>query len=326
MERLEALRDLKLKLQMFAVGSIITIFAELFSVKLTDLVETTKEEGKEKTSAKEKEATKEVHEIEIKLDAEGRYQIVVPSYLLDFSSGVAKPITLTKQELDLLSASLKNLMRPVHKDDVNKGNSVVPKQEVNEKQGQENKKATQPAPKPVAARPTKEPGKVPGASGIKFCFTSYGESASFEERRPSANVDGRRTTPLTNEQGDKFSNKKKNKSASYAEGDLNGSVNKEGIESTNKRKTDNPYAKLAAKAAERNARKKCAEAPTKHDYPIDHFQVPSETNGKSHASDRNEPQQSSMNNAQPTGECRDVKVNNHVESIGKTQEVSLRGR
>ncbi|MDR2548363.1 MAG: hypothetical protein LBC34_02600, partial [Rickettsiales bacterium] len=32
LERLEALRDLKLKLQMFVVGSIITMFAELFSV------------------------------------------------------------------------------------------------------------------------------------------------------------------------------------------------------------------------------------------------------------------------------------------------------
>ncbi|BAP00529.1 hypothetical protein [Wolbachia endosymbiont of Cimex lectularius] len=319
LERLEALRNLKLKLQMFVAGSVITVFIELFSVELTASVETTKEEGKEKTSAKEKEATKEVHEImEIKLDTKGRYQIVVSSYLLDFSSGVARPITLTKQELDLLPKPLANLVHRVQEYATSKENSWVKETKVNE-----NKQAKQPAQKPnVAARPTKEPGKVPGTSGVKFCFKSYGESINFNTRRSNANVNS------VNGKKPESNNKQENKFAGSERKLLNNdvnSINKEGGKSTNGQKADSSYAKLATKAAERNARKKCAEASTKHDYPIDHFQVPSETNGKSHASAEREPKpkQSSVNNAQPTGECRDVKINNHVESIGKTQKEAL---
>ncbi|WP_281250513.1 hypothetical protein [Wolbachia endosymbiont of Wuchereria bancrofti] len=33
----------------------------------------------------------------------------------------------------------------------------------------------------------------------------------------------------------------------------------------------------------------------------------------------NEAQQSSVNNTQPTSECNDVKVNNHVNSMGRAQ-------
>jgi hypothetical protein len=51
-----------------------------------------------------------MHEIiEIRVDAKGKLQLVVPSYLLDFSSGVARSITLTKQEFDLLPKPLTNL-------------------------------------------------------------------------------------------------------------------------------------------------------------------------------------------------------------------------
>ncbi|MDG7052448.1 MAG: hypothetical protein LKM45_00990 [Wolbachia endosymbiont of Alcedoecus sp.] len=141
LERLEALRDLKLKLQIFVVGSVIAIFAELFSVELTASVETTKEEGKEKAPAKE--ATKEVREnLEIKVDAKEKPQLkhgVIPA--LDAESWLKKPITLTKQEHDLLPKSLKDMLPPVPKDDMNKGNSGVPKQEVKEKQGNENEQA-----------------------------------------------------------------------------------------------------------------------------------------------------------------------------------------
>ncbi|NUX01498.1 hypothetical protein GO685_03230 [Wolbachia endosymbiont of Madathamugadia hiepei] len=290
LESLEALRDLKLKLQMFVVGSVITMFAELLSVELTASVEKTKEEGKEKTSAKEKEATKEVHEIiEIKVDS--KQKPTVPVSLFDFSSGVAKPITLTKPEFDLLSASLKNFMRPVHNYDMNKGNSGVPKQEVKEKQEQENKKATQPAPRPVAAHPQAVPGKKIGVSREAFDSGNM-EGSTSRSRNVSGSVDS------VNGRGTASNNKPSTAS----------SFNEES-KSTDRHKTDGFSTKLKEKVI---TKRECAEASTKHNYPIDHFQVPAGTNGKSHVSAKNEPQ--------PKSECSSVKIDNHVESIGKAQE------
>lgn len=324
LERLEALRDLKLKLQIFAAGVVVTMFAELFSVKLTASVETTKEEGKEKTSAKEKEATKEVRkDPEIKVDSKEKPTVIVPVSLFDFSSGVAKPITLTKQELDLLSKPLANLVQRVQEYATSKENSVVPKQEVKEKQGQGNKKATQPAPRPVAARPTKVPKKVPG---VKFDCKGQEESTrydinfskSVETRTTSTNgysitssISEKESKSTGGHETDNFGTKLREKVAQR-------NAQREYAEASGRHETDDLGAKLAAKVAERNARKKCAEASTKHDYPIGHFQVPAETNGKSHAGAKNEPQ--------PKSECSSVKINNHVESIGKAQEeVSSRG-
>jgi|GEM_PF-4257295 len=306
LERLEALRDLKLKLQMFAVGWVISTLAGFFSVDLVAAVETgtTKEEDRKtkETSSKEKEATKEVHEIiEIKVDAKEKPTVTVPVSLFDFSSGVVRPITLTKSERDLLSASLKNLMRPVHKDDMNKGNSGVKETKVNE-----NKQAKQPAPKPNVAAP-KAQGKVPGVRGMEFCSDRGGKFADFVVRRPSANIN-KRTATSANECG------------------TANSSNKKGSNSANEQELDDLYAELAKETAGWNVQREKSAAGIKHDYPIDHFQAPAETNGKSHAGAENKPQQSPVDNAQPTGECRDVKVNNHVDSIGKAQEeVSSRG-
>ncbi|MDG7055202.1 MAG: hypothetical protein LJD31_01445 [Wolbachia endosymbiont of Menacanthus eurysternus] len=332
LERLEALRDLKLKLQIFVVGSVIAMFAELFSVELTASVETTKEEGKEKASAKE--ATKEVREnLEIKVDAKEKPQLkydVIPA--LDAESWLKRPITLTKQEHDLLPKSLKDMLPSVPKDDMNKRNSGVPKPEVKERQGNENQKPTQPPQKPnVDALPKKEPGRVPGVNGVKFYSDSMGESTVYNVNK---SVSGRGATFIDNNTNG--FNKKGSKSTGGHEADNLGTKLREKVaqrdaqreytEASGRHETDDLGAKLAAKVAERNARKKCAEASTKHNYPIDHFQVPSETNGKSHANAKSEPQQSSVDNAQPTGECRDVKVNNHVDSIGKApEEVSSRG-
>ncbi|MEY2393427.1 hypothetical protein [Wolbachia endosymbiont of Tettigetta isshikii] len=154
--RLEALRNLKLKLQIFTVCAVIAMFAEIFSVELTASVETTKEEGKEKSSAKEKEAAEEVHEnLEIKVDP--KEKPTVPVSLFDFSSGVAKPITLSKPELHLLPNPLKDILPPVPKDDMNKGSSGGLKPEVERKQENENKKPTQPAQEPKGAAPPPAP-------------------------------------------------------------------------------------------------------------------------------------------------------------------------
>ncbi|MCM1000876.1 MAG: hypothetical protein KTV72_00850, partial [Wolbachia endosymbiont of Melophagus ovinus] len=165
LERLEALRDLKLKLQIFVVGAVIKMFAELFSVELTASVETTKEEGKEKAPAKE--ATKEVREnLEIKVDAKEKPQLkydVIPA--LNAESWLKKPITLTKQEHDLLPKSLKDILPPVPKDDMNKGNSGVPKQEVKETNEKGNKQTKQENQKEGVGHQS-APNKKPGTNTV----------------------------------------------------------------------------------------------------------------------------------------------------------------
>lgn len=323
LQEIDNLQQAKFHIQIFLVGCAIIVSARLLSAELTASVETTKEEGKEKTSAKEKEAAKEVHEIiEIKVNAEGRYQIVVPSYLLDFSSGVARPITLTKPELDLLPKPLTNLVQRVQEYVTSKENSGVPKQEVKEKQGQENKKATQPAQKPVAA--PKAPEKVPGVNGITFGSRDKGKSAGRSRNVSGSvnSVNGKGTTSNNKRSTTSSFNKEESESTGRYETDdfgtklgekvIKRNAQRECAEASGRHETDDLGAKLAAKVAEKNARKKCAEASTKHNYPIDHFQVPAGTNGKSHVSAKNEPQ--------PKSECSSVKINNHVESIGKAQE------
>jgi hypothetical protein len=110
-ERLQALTDLKFKLQMAVTGWIITMFAEMFGVELAAIVEasTEKEDKKaEKTSLKE-EATKEVHEnVEMKVDE--REKPKVPVFLFDISPRFVRPVVLSKPELDLLQKFVKELM------------------------------------------------------------------------------------------------------------------------------------------------------------------------------------------------------------------------
>ncbi|WP_264735966.1 hypothetical protein [Wolbachia endosymbiont (group A) of Rhinocyllus conicus] len=121
LERLQALTDLKLKLQMFLVGWAITAFAEIFGVELAAIVEasTEKEDKKaEKTSLKE-EANKEVREnVEMKVDK--REKPKVPVSLFEVSPGFVRPIPLSKPELDLLP---KPIMPPIFKE-VNENREV----------------------------------------------------------------------------------------------------------------------------------------------------------------------------------------------------------
>ncbi|MDR2609508.1 MAG: hypothetical protein LBC06_02850 [Rickettsiales bacterium] len=302
-ERLESLQRVKLRLQMCLAGCFVIIWAELLSAKLVASVETTKEEGKEKSSAKEKEATKEVHEIiEIKLDTKGRYQIVVPSYLLDFSSGVAKPITLTKQEFDLLPKPLANLVHRVQEYVTSKENSWVKETKVNE-----NKQAKSEVPKPVAARSKKEQGKVPG---VTF-YSGNMRGSTWYDKNTSKGASGRGTTFIDNntngfnKKRSKFADGYETKDTTFnnkcsATSNFNGrgskftgghetdsldtklrekvvkrNAKRECAEASGGHETNDPDAKLTTKVAERNARKKCAEASTKHDYPINTW-VPSE--------------------------------------------------
>jgi len=282
-ERLQALTDLKFKLQMAVTGWIITMFAEMFGVELAAIVETsteetTKAEDKKAEKTSLKEENKEVRE-EIKVDE--REKPKVPVFLFDVSPGFVRPVVLSKPELEIVSDPLKHLLRLTELERKSHENSQKPEKVKEEKKAK-------PEPK-VAVCPPKPAEQKPVASGIKLdSRESVERNIGFEERRSGPSV----TLP-TSGQGSKLDNGKKNESASCAESRLNGNVNEKGIKSTNEKKskstgkqeTDDLGTELAKEVAQRNARRK-ESATIKHDYPIDTWQTPSGTtgNGKSSAS------------------------------------------
>ncbi|WP_353289018.1 hypothetical protein [Wolbachia endosymbiont (group A) of Pogonocherus hispidulus] len=159
LERLQALTDLKLKLQMFLVGWAITAFAEIFGVELAAIVEASTEEDKkaEKTSLKE-EAIKEVRgNVEMKVDE--REKPKVPVFLFEVSPGFVRPVVLSKPELDLLP---KPIMPPIFRE-VNENREVKEtKVKVEEEKKAEPKVAV--CPPKVPEKPVKEgPEKVQSA-------------------------------------------------------------------------------------------------------------------------------------------------------------------
>uniref|UniRef100_A0A3B0JJW7 Uncharacterized protein n=1 Tax=Wolbachia endosymbiont of Aleurodicus dispersus TaxID=1288877 RepID=A0A3B0JJW7_9RICK len=135
LERLQALRNLKLKLQTFLVGSVIAMFAEIFAVDLAAVVEqdaTDKDKDKkaEKTEVEGKEVRKEV---EIKVNE------VAPVHLFNFSSQVPMPITLNKQERAILPKPIEKLVDTLPKPVISHKNSEVPKLEKMNKEKKEEK-------------------------------------------------------------------------------------------------------------------------------------------------------------------------------------------
>lgn len=148
LERLEALQGLKLKLQMFLVCWLVTTFSEIFAVDLVAAIEhkeqgATKDKKAEKTLSKEeKEASKEVREnAEIKMD-EKKPQLIVPIPLFNISPIFARPIVLTKLELDLFSKPIKDLLDSLPKEVIN---NEVQKPKVEEKKKKVKMKELKPA-------------------------------------------------------------------------------------------------------------------------------------------------------------------------------------
>ncbi|GFR25767.1 uncharacterized protein TNCT_142741 [Trichonephila clavata] len=239
LERLTLLQDLKLRLQMAVTGWIVTMFAEMFGVELAAIVEASKEETNkaedkkaEKTSLKEE--NKEVCEnVEIKVDAREKPAVPV-SLFIEVSPGFVRPVVLSKPELDLLPKPI--MPKEVIKEEIREIKETKVKVE-------EEKKA-KPEPKKEVC-PPKVPEQKPVASGIKFDSKGVEVNINSEKRDVNTSVNGRGTTPPTNEQGNN-NKEKKNGSASCAESRLNGSVNKE-IKSTNEQ--DDLDAKLAKKVA-----------------------------------------------------------------------------
>ncbi|WP_253303721.1 hypothetical protein [Wolbachia endosymbiont of Phyllotreta cruciferae] len=153
LERLTALQDLKLRLQMAVVGWIVTMFAEMFGVELAAAVEasTEKEDKKaEKTSLKEE--NKEVCEnVEMKVDE--REKPKVPVFLFEVSPGFVRPVPLSKPELEIVSDPLKHLLRLAELERKYHENSQKP-EKVNEekktKPEEPKKEVCPPAPKTAA--------------------------------------------------------------------------------------------------------------------------------------------------------------------------------
>ncbi|WP_265033544.1 hypothetical protein [Wolbachia endosymbiont (group A) of Sicus ferrugineus] len=302
LERLEALRGLKLKLQMAVTGWIITMFAEMFGVELTAIVEASKEEtakAEDKKAGKTslKEENKEVCE-NVEMKVYEREKPKVPVSLFEVSPGFVRPVVLSKPELEIVSDPLKHLLRFAELERKYHENSQKP-EKVNEE-----KKAKPEEPKEKLC-PPKPAEKKPVVSGIKF-YTKKGvkKDIGSEERRPNTSVNGRGTTSTNTTNG---FNEKELKPTN--EQKFDGKESK----STGKQETDDPYAKLAEKVARKNARRE--ESTTiKHDYPIDTWQAPSGATGNEKSS------ASSASDAQPPkGLTNDVRVEKCVEgqSAGK---------
>ncbi|WP_406828679.1 hypothetical protein [Wolbachia endosymbiont (group A) of Icerya purchasi] len=162
LERLDALQNLKLKLQLAVTGWIITMFAEMFGVELAAIVEASKEETAkaedkkaEKTSLKE-EAIKEVRkDVEIKVDE--REKPKVPVFLFDVSPRFVRPVVLNKPELEIMSDPLKYLLRLTELERKSHENSQK-LEKVNEE------KKAKPAEPKVAERPP-TPKTAPNMTG-----------------------------------------------------------------------------------------------------------------------------------------------------------------
>ncbi|WP_259348794.1 hypothetical protein, partial [Wolbachia pipientis] len=188
LERLTALQDLKLRLQMAVVGWIVTMFAEMFGVELAAAVEasTEKEDKKaEKTSLKE-EAIKEVHkDVEIKVDEREKPQLSVQISLFEVSPEFVRPIPLSKPELEIVSDPLKHLLRLTELERKSHENSQKPKVE-------EEKKAKQEEPKKEVC-PPKVQEKEPVVRGRIADFVSIGASTG-RSRDASESANGRGTT------------------------------------------------------------------------------------------------------------------------------------
>lgn len=194
-------------------------------------------------------------------------------------------------------------MPPIPKEVISNEDSKVQKPKVNEAKPGEPEKEVY---------PPKVPKQTPATNRMKFDFGPAKDIGS--EKRRSSNINGRETTPSTNEQGNN-NKEKESRSASCAESRLNGGVNKK---STNEQ--DDLDARLTKKIAERNARRK--ESAIKHDYPIDTWQAPSGTNNRNPSA----AQQSPASNAQAkvSSELTGPKANNLVEGQSSRKDTIMK--
>ncbi|MFL3876743.1 hypothetical protein [Wolbachia endosymbiont of Trichogramma kaykai] len=133
LERLQALQNLKLKLQTFLVGSVIAMFAEIFTVNLAAVVEQDVTEGKRDKKAEKTESKGVCREIETKVNE------ITPISPFNFSSQVPMPIVLDKQERAILPKPVEKLVDTLPKPVMSHKNSEVQKVEKMNKEKKEAK-------------------------------------------------------------------------------------------------------------------------------------------------------------------------------------------
>ncbi|MDE5066710.1 hypothetical protein OZD63_01185, partial [Wolbachia endosymbiont of Drosophila leontia] len=180
LERLTALQDLKLRLQMAVVGWIVTMFAEMFGVELAAAVEASTEEEDKKAEKTSLEAIKEVHkDVEIKVDE--REEPKVPVSLFEVSPEFVRPVPLSKPELDLLP---KPIMPSIFKEVINNENREETKPKM-----EEEKKAKPEEPKEEVCLP-KSAEKMPEAKKPRAIMKKAGfnsDNVTGEEKAKLGN-------------------------------------------------------------------------------------------------------------------------------------------
>ncbi|URG40733.1 MULTISPECIES: hypothetical protein [Wolbachia] len=187
LERLQALQNLKLKLQTFLVGSVIAMFAEIFAVDLAAVVEQDATEKKEDKKAEKIESKEVCQEIETKVNE------ITPISLFNFSSQVPMPITLNKQERAILPKPIEKLVDTLPKPVISHKNSEVQKLEKMNKEKKEAKEektekpklaVCPPAPQQKEHRRVKRNNTSKDANGKK----RKGEESSAKSKQKAANA------------------------------------------------------------------------------------------------------------------------------------------
>ncbi|OCA06546.1 hypothetical protein [Wolbachia endosymbiont of Trichogramma pretiosum] len=144
LERLQALQNLKLKLQTFIVGSVIAMFAEIFTVNLAALVEQDVTERKRDKKAESKGVCREI---------ETKVNEITPISPFNFSSQVSMPIVLNKQERAILPKPVEKLVDTLPEPVMSHNNNEVQKLE---KMNKEKKEGKNEKPKLAVYSPTPE--------------------------------------------------------------------------------------------------------------------------------------------------------------------------
>ncbi|QDW08535.1 MULTISPECIES: hypothetical protein [Wolbachia] len=147
LERLQALQNLKLKLQTFLVGSVIAMFAEIFAVDLAAVVEQDITEEKRDKKAESKEVRQEM---------ETKVNEITPISLFNFSSQVPISITLNKQERAILPKPIEKLVDTLPKPVISHKDSEVQKLEKMNKEKKEAKEEKTEKPKLAVCLPAPE--------------------------------------------------------------------------------------------------------------------------------------------------------------------------
>lgn len=172
LERLQALQNLKLKLQTFLVGSVIAIFAvDLAAVVEQDVTEEKRDKKAEKTESKE-----------VRQEIETKVNEVAPVHLFNFSSQVPMPITLNKQERAILPKPIEKLVDTLPKPVISHKNSEVPKLE---KMNKEKKEEKTEKPKVAVCPPApqrKEHRRVKRQRGYDSKEAKYNRSMSNQQK------------------------------------------------------------------------------------------------------------------------------------------------